>query len=119
MKLINERGKLFGIINLVDLFCLLVIALLLLGVGWKLLGPQVQEAVAPQTKMTTTFRIRGAYEYTLRWLGHNELVGEQLIMGNGYIVDAYVTGLTYEPFVRQEPTAEAPSSTRWIPRAST
>ena len=73
MKIINEKGKLFGIINLVDLVCLLLVLLVAAGVGWKLLGPKVEEAVAPTTTMTSTFRIRGAYDYTLKFLDYNDL----------------------------------------------
>ncbi len=100
MKLIDEKGKLFGLINLVDLACLLLILLVLAGVGWKLLGPKVEEAVAPTAKMTTVLRIRGAYSYTLDWLQENELVGEKLVMGTGY-VDAVVTKVEYEPYIIQ------------------
>jgi len=100
MKLINEKGKLFGIINVVDLICLLILLLALAGIGWKILGPKVQESVAPATEMTTTLRIRGAYAYMLRQLEENPLTGEQLISGNGY-VDAYVTDMYYEPYIVQ------------------
>ena len=101
MKLIDEKGKLFGLINLVDLACLLLILLVLAGVGWKLLGPKVEEAVAPTAKMTTVLRIRGAYPYTLDWLHENDLVGEKLVMGTGY-VDATVTKVEFFPLSDRE-----------------
>lgn len=106
MKLVNEKGKLFGIINLVDLACLLILLLVVFGVGYKLLGTKVQETIAPQTTMTATFRIRGAYDYTLKWLEENDLTGEQLVMGTGYVDGAYVTGVSYVPYVVQVPTAD-------------
>ncbi len=106
MKLINEKGKLFGLINLVDLVCLLLVVLVLGGVGWKLLGPKVEEAVAPTTTMVSTFRIRGAYDYTLKWLAENDLVGQQLVMGTGYVDDAYITSIRYEPYIIQDTTAD-------------
>ncbi len=106
MKIINEKGKLFGIINLVDLVCLLLVLLVAAGVGWKLLGPKVKEAVAPTTTMTSTFRIRGAYDYTLRWLEKNDLVGEKLVMGTGYIDGATVTAISYEPYITQDMKAD-------------
>ena len=105
MKIINEKGKLFGIINVVDLFCLLIIALVIVGVGWRILGPKVQETVAPEAEMTTIMRIRGAYDYTLEELERNNLVGQQLVMGTGY-VDAYITDLQYEPYIIQVQTAD-------------
>lgn len=106
MKIINEKGKLFGIINLVDLVCLLLVLLVAAGVGWKLLGSKVEEAVAPTTTMTSTFRIRGAYDYTLKWLENNDLVGETLVMGTGYVDGAKITGVSYEPYITQEVTAD-------------
>jgi len=97
MKVINEKGKLFGIINVVDLMCLLIIVLLAAGIGWKVLGPQVQATVAPTATMTSTFRIRGTQAYTLEELERNNLVGQQLVMGTGY-VDAYITDVEYVPY---------------------
>ncbi len=103
MKLLNEKGKLFGIINVVDLACLLIIVLLVIGVGWKILGPQVQASVAPTTTMTTTFRIRGTYDYMLEELERNNLVGQRLVMGTGYI-DAKVLDVYNVPYTVQLPT---------------
>ena len=105
MKLINEKGKLFGLINVVDLCCLLIILLVAVGFGWKILGPQVQASVAPTAEMTTVFRIRGAYPYMLDELERNDIVGEKLVMGTGY-VDAVITDLTYEPYIVQLETAD-------------
>ncbi|MEA4824193.1 MAG: DUF4330 domain-containing protein [Clostridiaceae bacterium] len=106
MKIINEKGKLFGIINLVDLVCLLLVLLVAAGVGWKLLGPKVEEAVAPTTTMTSTFRIRGAYDYTLKWLEKNDLVGEKLVMGTGYIDGTKIIDVSYESYITQDMAAD-------------
>ncbi|NLM60645.1 MAG: DUF4330 family protein, partial [Clostridiales bacterium] len=38
MKLVNEKGKLFGLINLVDLLVLLFILLVAGGIVWKIFG---------------------------------------------------------------------------------
>ncbi len=100
MKVINEKGKLFGIINVVDLICILIALLLVGGVGWKLLGDKVQETVSPTTKMTTTLRIRGTYSYTLAELERRDLTGYQLIAGNDYI-DAYITDVEITPYIIQ------------------
>jgi len=101
MKLINEKGKLFGIINLVDLACILIVLLLVVGVGWNIFGNQVQEVVSTTTTMTTTLRIRGTPPYLLESVDVNELVGEQLVMGSGYVSDAYITDVWLEPYVMQ------------------
>ena len=41
MKIINEKGKLFGLINIVDFLVLLAVLAVVGGLGWKLLGPKV------------------------------------------------------------------------------
>ena len=51
MKIVNEKGKLFGIINVVDLLILLVIVAVAGGVFWQLLGTQVANKVAPQVDL--------------------------------------------------------------------
>ena len=43
MKLINEKGKLFGVINVVDLLVLLAVIAVAAGVGYKLFAPQIAE----------------------------------------------------------------------------
>ena len=58
MKIIDEKGKLFGLINLVDMLVLLFILLVAGGVIWKIFGGQVQELVADTTELTYTVRIK-------------------------------------------------------------
>ena len=105
MKLINEKGKLFGLINLVDLGCILIVVLLAAGLGWKLLGNQVQTAVAPTTTMTTTMRVRGVYPYAFDDFANCDFVGEKLVMGTGF-VDAVITDVAVEPYHVQNVTAD-------------
>lgn len=101
MKLINEKGKLFGIINVVDLICIIIALLLIVGVGWKILGPKVQETVSPTTTMTTVFRIRGASPHLLSELERRDPTGYQLIAGNDYVDGAFVTSMEFAPYVTQ------------------
>ena len=105
MRLINEKGRLFGIINIVDLFFILVIVLGVGGVSWKLVGDAVSDKVAPQTEMITIMRIRGAAPTILDEIARNPLVGKKLVSGNDY-VDATITDMSIEPFVIQTTTAD-------------
>ena len=57
MKIINEKGKLFGLINIVDFLVLLAALAVIGGLGWKLLGTQVVEAVSPTVTMRTQLRV--------------------------------------------------------------
>ncbi len=46
MKLLDEKGRLFGKINLVDLVVVLILIAAVAAVGWKLGGRKVADAVA-------------------------------------------------------------------------
>ena len=52
MKIINEKGKLFGLINIVDLLVLIAAVAVAAGVGYKLFAPQIKESVQPQVELT-------------------------------------------------------------------
>ena len=60
MKIINEKGKLFGVINVVDLLVLLAAIAVIAGVGYKLFAPQIASVAARQVPMTVTVRVLGA-----------------------------------------------------------
>ena len=60
MKIINEKGKLFGVVNIVDLLVLLAVIAVAAGVGYKLFAPQIVEATSKQVPMTVVVRVRGA-----------------------------------------------------------
>lgn len=104
MKIINEKGKLFGIINLVDLLVLVFILLVVGGVAWKIFGSQVTRIVANDFEITYTVRMQNTYkEY------YDELVKngfpQQLTAGDGYVDGAYITGAVMVPAVNQVPNS--------------
>jgi hypothetical protein len=102
MKLINDKGKLFGIINVVDLLVLLAVCLVVAGVGWRILGPKISQAAAPTTKVTITMRVRGAHPRQLNeMLKH---VPSQLVSGNEFVGGANLIKVESEPYVVQIPT---------------
>ena len=97
MKLINEKGKLFGVINVVDLLVLLAAIAVVIGVGYKLFAPQITEIASPQVPMTVVVRVRGATPFLVEELQRNDQVGKQLVSGNSYtsakITDMQIEGL--------------------------
>lgn len=103
MKLINEKGKLFGIINAVDLLILLAVILVVGGIGWRIFGPKLAEAAAPMTKATITMRVRGAHPRQLTEILKH--VPSKLVSGNSYIDGANLVKIDSEPYVVQNPTA--------------
>lgn len=105
MKIINEKGKLFGLVNIVDLFVLLAILAVAGGVCWKLFAPKVQEAVSPQVEMTSIMRVRGASPFLLAEIERNPQVGKEIVSGNSY-TDAVIDSMTIEPYTIQIQTAD-------------
>ena len=81
MKVINEKGKLFGVINIVDLLVLIAAIAVVAGVGYKLFGAQIQQATSPQVEMTAVIRVRGATPFLVSELQRNDQVGKQLVSG--------------------------------------
>ncbi len=105
MKIINEKGKLFGLINIVDLLALLAAVAVIGGIAWKLLAPQVVEAVSPTVTLTAQMRVRGASPFLVEEVLKSEQIGKQLVSGNSY-VDAKVTDMWVEDYVVQVQCAD-------------
>ena len=102
MKIIDSKGRLFGKLNVVDLLLLLLILVVLFVVVFKLFGTTVQQSIAPEVEMTTTFRIRGAMPILLDELEKSD---KRLVNGNIYL-DAEIIEVRGEPYVSQNWTAD-------------
>lgn len=105
MKLITKEGKLFGIINIVDLMVLILVIALTAGIGYKLFAPKVREVASPTVTMTTICRIRGATSFMQDELNRNDQTGKKLVSGNDY-VDATIESITMEDYIVQSITDE-------------
>lgn len=103
MKIVNEKGKLFGIINVVDLIVLVVILAMVGAIGVQLLGARVKDAVADKADCYAEVAIIGAapriYEEVLR----QDLIGKRLVSGNEYL-GATIEDIWLEDYVMQNPT---------------
>lgn len=104
MKLVNEKGKLFGIINVIDLVILLAVILVAAAAVYKFAAPTVGDVVAPKSDMYVSMRIRGAMDYL-----NAELLkmqpGDKLVAGNGYI-DAEIVSVESLPYLSAANTAD-------------
>ena len=100
MKIINEKGKLFGIINVVDLLVLVAAIAVVAGVGYKLFAKQIKEVASPQVSLTMTVRVRGATPFLV-----NSQVGKSLVNGNSY-VNAQITDMKIDDYNQQVTTAD-------------
>ena len=106
MKVINEKGKLFGVINIVDLLVLIAAIAVVAGVGYKLFAPQISEITSPQVSMTVTVRVRGATPFLVEEVQRNSQVGKQIVSGSSF-TEAVITDMQIEDYV-QCPRARPP-----------
>ena len=98
MKIVNEKGKLFGIINPIDLIVIIAIIAVIAAVGVKFLRAPVEAAVAPKQEMEVTLRVRGAMP-SLVEAAEAIQPGTKLIAGNDYVADASVVEVKVEDYV--------------------
>lgn len=102
MKIVNEKGKLFGIINPADLLVLILIVAVVAGVGVKLFGTQVQNKVAPQVECIAEVAIIGTPPRILQEIERQDLAGERIVSGNEYL-NATVEDVWFEDYIVQTP----------------
>ena len=100
MKIVNEKGKLFGIINVIDLLILVAIIAVVGAIGWQLFGAQVNNAVSPQVELTAEVVIIGTAPRLVDEIERQDLVGERLVAGNEYM-NATVTDVWMEDYIMQ------------------
>lgn len=111
MKILDEKGKLFGKINVIDLLVIVVIFAVLIGIGAKVLGGNADESSNPEAsqsgqsgqaaKLTYTVRVTAQREDVVEWLKHyvDPAQGKkaQLQHGGELVKDAYVVDFWTEP----------------------
>lgn len=97
MKLLDEKGRLFGKINLVDLLVIVVILVVAIGVLWKAFGDNIESAVSANTDNTLTYEVvcYGVDNDVCDTVAQ-DYVGQ--LMSNGELVDGYVVDCQVEPY---------------------
>jgi len=95
MKIINEKGKLFGLINIVDLSIIVLILL----IGAVLVLKTVGKDVGPITSEESLQEITVTFKSNIRNDEHAKAIkeGDQLI-SLLKPVDAYIKSVAYEPY---------------------
>lgn len=102
MKIIDEKGKLFGKFNLIDLLVVLILiaAVLLLAVRFFIPGEEAEPS-DDSTKLTYTVLVSGVtpdiYEEVQRQMA--AAGGRDQLMASTKMLDAYVTNVTAAPHV--------------------
>ena len=99
MKVVDEKGKLFGKLNIIDLLVIVLLLVAVVLVVFKVLAKD--GAVGAQhTVLTYTVEVKGVdpevYEGIKAYVPGENGTGDQL-MANGEMADAYVTGVSAVP----------------------
>jgi hypothetical protein len=92
MKIINEKGKLFGIINIIDLAVIVIILLLVGAVGYKFLGSKIKTQNVATKDVTFVVKLSLKPPYYLDALKE----GDKLVSGT-YETNAYIEKITSKP----------------------
>lgn len=105
MKIVDDKGKLFGKINLIDLLALVIIAAAVVFLAARFLFPSGSDPINGASKLTYTTQVQAVdddtYQEVLRQM---ELAGgKDQLMANGDLVDGYVTGVEAVPHVSYNP----------------
>ena len=88
MKIIDEKGRLFGKINLIDLLVIVLVVAVVAAVGWKLVGKKA--SVSDNThEMTFTVLFEDQPAEVAQFA--ETQIGKQLV-NNAKLVSAEVTG---------------------------
>lgn len=107
MKIVDEKGKLFGKINVIDLLVVLVLVAAVIFLAVRFLGGG-SNPVNQTTKITyTTTAVsveQATYEEVLRHMEENG--GKDQLMANGELVDGYVVKAEAVPHVNYSTDAQ-------------
>lgn len=104
MKIINEKGRLFGIINVVDLAVLIIVVLVAFAAVVKLSGGNIKAPIA-SAKKEVAITLKAPSKSSSLLTAFNK--GDQLMYGKLFI-DAYIQNVELTPTMVnvQLPTGE-------------
>ncbi|MBQ1384839.1 MAG: DUF4330 family protein, partial [Firmicutes bacterium] len=97
MKLIDEKGRLFGAVNVVDLLVLLMIAAIVLVIATSFLGDKATEIVSQKQEYWFEVEVIGANPRLFNEVDRVDPVGATLIASNTF-QDATIQDYWYEEF---------------------
>ena len=90
MKLIDEKGRLFGKINLIDLLVLVLVVAVVLAVGWKLVGRKAAASVSNNNHEITFTVLFEDQPIEVAEFAETQ-IGKQIV-NNAKLVSAEITG---------------------------
>ncbi|WP_113673660.1 DUF4330 domain-containing protein [Vallitalea guaymasensis] len=96
MKIINEKGKLFGLINIIDLITIFLIIALVLGALYKFKGNDISVLGSNKTKeMEYVVRLIPNYEYFFE-----QYNVEDKLVQDKRVLDATITDIKIEDYYK-------------------
>lgn len=105
MKIIDEKGKLFGKINLIDLLVVIVLIAAILFLAFRFTRGGNANPINSSTKLTYTTLVTNVtpevYDEVLRQL--EAAGGKDQLMASGDLLNAYVTKVESRPHKVYEP----------------
>ena len=106
MKIVDEKGRLFGKINLIDLLVIVLVIAIVAAVGWKLVGSKAAAAVSDnQHELTFTVLFEDQPTEVAQFA--ETQVGAQLV-NNAKLISAEITE------VSSIPLADEPHSNLYV-----
>ena len=105
MKVINEKGKLFGIINPVDLVILLVLLLAVGGIGWKMMNTVSDNQPSETVTALVTVRARPVVPEVAESIKAMDPVGQHLMSGSS-VTSATIESASFKSYSTQLATAD-------------
>ena len=96
MKIIDEKGKLFGVINIIDLILIIAVVAVIVGLGWKGAGSKIVQSKEIEVIFTT--RTRAAhprqFEEMLQTKLPAPLISGNTVLGNAELIE--ISSVPYE-----------------------
>ncbi|EGD46394.1 hypothetical protein Cpap_0333 [Ruminiclostridium papyrosolvens DSM 2782] len=87
MKLIDEKGRLFGKVNIIDLVVVLLVLLLVAAVGYKVLSPKIASSPTAKGEVTAVIKCTFRTDTVISQVK----AGQQLVFGTDYVPDATIS----------------------------
>jgi hypothetical protein len=104
MSIIDEKGKMFGKLNIIDLLVILLAVVLIAFVGFKLIGKGGGGSAAGTSALITyTVEVRGVepevYKSICDFVNLDQNKKDQLVSDAKLVSDAYVINVTSTPYI--------------------
>ena len=106
MKIVDEKGKLFGLINIVDLLVVILIIAIVGVVAVKILGDKATNVIATKVDCYIEVTMDGLYPEIVDEAMRQGLPGQRLVSGNEYVSGAVIVDIWEKEFIARIETED-------------